>query len=74
MKTTIFERVFIIGVSLILNKMFLFWLIGTSNIFGFLVAFVLLIMNFVILGKSIDRIVDVYEASKKDKRDFFVKR
>lgn len=69
-----FERVFIIGTSLALNKLFLFWLIGASSILGFLVAFVLLVLNFMVLAKSVDKVIDAYEASKKDKRNFLMKR
>ena len=66
MKTTNFERLFIIGTCLVLNKLFLFRLIGASNISALLVAFVLLILNFMILTKSIDKLIDAYEESKKE--------
>ena len=65
MKITKFERVFIIGISLVLNKLFLFWLIGASSVFGFLVAFVLLVLNFMVLAKTVDKVIDAYEALKK---------
>jgi len=74
MKTTNFERVFIIGSSLALNKLFLFWLIGASNIFSFLVVFVLLIVNFMILARSIDKLIAAFTASRKSKRNYSVKR
>ena len=65
MKTTNFERLFIISVSLVLNKLLLFWLIGASNIFVMLAMLALLIFNFMILAKSIDKMIDVYEKSKE---------
>ena len=65
MKTTSFKRLFIIGTCLVLNKLFLFRLISANNISALLVAFVLLILNFMILTKSIDKLIDAYEESKK---------
>jgi len=65
MKITNLERVFIIATSLVLNKLFFFWLIGARNVFVMLVLLVLLIFNFMILAKSIDKLIDTYEKSKK---------
>lgn len=67
MKTTNLERIFIIGASLVLNKLFLFWLIGASNMFVMFTMLGLLIFNLMILAKSIDKLVDAYEKSKKKK-------
>ena len=67
MKITNFERLFIIGTTLFLNKLFLFWLIGASHIFSMFAIFVLLILNFMILATSIDKFIDQYEQSKKRK-------
>jgi len=65
MKITNLERLFIMGTSLVLNKLFLFLLIGSSNIFVMFMTFALLILNFMILAKSIDKLIDTYEKSKK---------
>jgi len=65
MKIINLERIFIIGTSLALNKLFLFWLIGASNIIEMVATFVLLILNFMVLAKSVDKIIDAYEESKK---------
>jgi len=65
MKTTNLERIFMIGTSLVLNKLFLFLLIGSSNIFVMFVTFAFLILNFMILAKSVDKLIDTYEQSKK---------
>ena len=74
MKTTNLERIFIIGVSLVLNKLFLFWLIGASNMFVMMITFAALILNFMILAKSIDKLIAVYEKSKKARENFILKR
>ena len=68
MKITTLERIFIIGVSLVLNKLFLFWLIGASNIFTMLATFALLILNFMILAKSIDNLLPQGESSPKSRK------
>ena len=73
MKTTNLERLFIIAVSLVLNKLFLFWLIGASNIFVMFAMLALLIFNFMILAKSVDKMIDAYEKSKYDKAKFTIK-
>jgi len=67
MKTTVFERLFIIAISLTLNMLFLFWLIGASNIFGFLAVFALLVLNFMILAKSVDKLIAAYEVARREK-------
>ena len=74
MRTTVFERLFIIGISLFLNKLFILWLIGASNILALLGAFVLLILNFMILAKSIDKVIDVYEESRKKRVKSMISR
>ena len=74
MKTAVFERIFIIGISLVLNKLFLLWLIGASNIFVLLGAFVLLILNFMILTKSLDKLITVYEEAKKKRGGAMMER
>ena len=66
MKTTNLERLFIVGVCLALNKLFLFLLIGAGSIFVLLVAFVLLILNFMILAKTVDKLIDAYEELKRE--------
>ena len=74
MKTTTLERIFIIGISLGLNNLFLLWLIGAGNIFALLIAFIFLILNFMILAKSVDKLIDAYEASKKEQRRSTISR
>ena len=66
MKTTNLERAFIVGVCLALNKLFLCLLIGAGSIFVLLVAFVLLILNFMILAKTVDKLIDAFEELKRE--------
>ena len=72
MKIANLERLFIIGASLVLNKLFLFWLTGASNMFVMIVTFVALILNFMILAKSVDKFIDIYEKAKRSKQDLIV--
>ena len=65
MKITNLERIFIIVTSLVLNKVFLFWTIGANNMFTLFVTFCLLAFNFMILAKSVDKLIDAYEKSRK---------
>ena len=74
MKIAYLERLFIIGASLVLNKLFLFWLIRASNMFVMLVTFIALVLNFMILAKSVDKFIDIYEKLKNDKRNFLPKK
>ncbi|MCL1990876.1 MAG: hypothetical protein FWG67_08320 [Defluviitaleaceae bacterium] len=72
MKVTNLERMFIIITSFILNKVFLFWVIGASTMFAMLMTFSLLIFNFMILAKSVDRLIDTYEKAKKKQTSFHI--
>jgi len=74
MKTRNIERLFIITTSFTLNKLLLFWLIGSKSIFVSSIAFILLILNFMILANSLDKLIDTYEKSKKEKQNLILKR
>ena len=65
MKTTNLERIFICATTLTLNKVLLFWLIRAETMMVMLVTFSLLVFNFMILAKSVDKLIEVYEKSKK---------
>ena len=65
MKSISWERIFICVASLLLNKVLLFWLIGTSNLLLVLVVFGLLVCNFIFLAHSVDKLIAQYEKSKK---------
>ena len=65
MKTTNLERIFIIVVSLVLNKLFLIGLIGADSMIVMFIMLALFIFNLMILGKSVDKVVDAYERSRK---------
>ena len=74
MRTTNIERLFIVIVSFILNKLLLFWLIGSRSILISSVSFILLTLNFMILASSLDKLIDTYGKSKKSKQNFVLKR
>jgi len=65
MKIMNWERLFIIAASLTLNKVFLFWLIRSNTLSVTVVVFALLALNFVVLAKSADKLIETYEHSKK---------
>lgn len=62
------ERFFIIGTSLVLNKIFLFWLVGDNTLMMRTVIFIILILNFMILAKSVDKVIESYEKKRKRKQ------
>ena len=65
MRTTNIERLFIIATSFALNKLLLFWLIGSRGIFTSSITLILLVLNFMILANSLDKCIDTYEKAKK---------
>jgi len=65
MKVMNWERIFIISTSVTLNKVFLFWLIRSNTLMMMAGAFTLFALNFVILAKSVDKLIEIYENSKK---------
>jgi len=65
MKITNWERLFIITTTLILNKVFLVWMIGGNDIWVRGMAFGLFMLNFIVLAKSIDKVIEGYEKTKK---------
>jgi|GEM_PF-2209056 len=65
MKVMNWERIFIFVTSLTLNKIFLFWLIRSNTLMMMAIAFTFFALNFVILAKSVDKIIEIYEDSRK---------
>jgi len=74
MKTTNFERLFVVVVSFILNKLLLFWLIGSSSFSLSLMTFILLVLNFMILANSVDKAISSYAKGKQRKQNLVLKR
>jgi len=60
-----FERIYTIAFTFILNKALILMFIGARSIIGMLAIFILFIINFMILAKSIDKQIDIIEMSKK---------
>ena len=69
MKITTLERIFICVTTLVLNKALLFWLIAADNMLVMLSIFTVLVLNFVILAKSVDKLIEVYEQTRKEQAE-----
>ena len=65
MKITTLERIFIVIVSLVLNKLFLFWIVGASSMFVMFAMFALFVLNIMILAKSVDKLIEGYEQARR---------
>ena len=68
MKVKKYEQILLIVGSLILNKFLLFWLISAEGMLSTLGFFGLVILNFMILAKSVDKMISHYEELKKEQR------
>lgn len=68
MRSKNIERLLIVIASFILNKLLLFWVIGSKSIFIALISFTLLALNFMILANFLDKLIDTFEKFKKDKQ------
>jgi len=59
------EKIIVALMSLVFNKVLLIWLINASNIFAMLAIFTLFAVNFTVLIKSFDQVIDIFESLRK---------
>jgi len=63
------ETLYVMVAAFVVNKFLLFWLISTTNRILTMGLFVLVVMNFLILAKSFDKVMISYQLSKKQKNN-----
>lgn len=62
-----YERFFILAVTLVANVLLVFMLVGSSGMISNLLVLSLIIFNFMLLAKTMDKLINAYENFKNEK-------
>jgi len=65
MKRINLEMLYVLVAALVVNKFLLFGLISATNRTLTIGLFVLVVLNFLVLAKSVDKVINDYQRSKK---------
>jgi len=69
MKNLNLENLYVVTAAFVVNKFLLFGMISSSNRSLTMGFFVLVVLNFMVLAKAVDKLINNYQQSKKQKNN-----